>query len=162
MPVGREVTLSLQHETKQFTSFLNMGRILAIDPGKKRMGIAVTDPLQIIASGLTTVPSPELHDFLKKYFSENEVETIVVGYPKNLDGSNTDSTIMVNHLIGQLKRNFPNSPVVKIDERFTSKIAKQTMFDGGLKKKDRQRKETVDMVSAAIILQSYLELKSPL
>lgn len=139
-----------------------MGRILAIDPGKNRSGIAVTDPMQIIASGLTTVPTSELDDFLSKYLNENEVELLVVGYPKNLDGSDTDSTNMVNHMIGRLKRNFPQTSVVKMDERFTSKMAKQSMFDSGLKKKDRQNKGTVDMVSATIILQSYLEQKSML
>ena len=137
-----------------------MGRILAIDPGKVRTGIAVTDPMQIIASGLTTVDSNELPTFLKDYSIENEIETIVVGYPKNLDGSDTDSTTMVNHLIGRLKKDFPLSSIVKMDERFTSKMAKQAMLMGGLKKTDRQKKSTVDMVSATIILQSYLEQKS--
>ncbi|MFT4680480.1 MAG: putative Holliday junction resolvase [Granulosicoccus sp.] len=134
-----------------------MGRIVSIDPGKKRTGLAVTDPLQIIATGLTTVNTGELSAFLKKYTSENEVDIFVVGYPKNLDNTDTDSTEMVNHLLGRLKRDYPAVPRVKVDERFTSKMAKQTMLAGGLKRKDRQNKETVDMISATIILQSYMD-----
>lgn len=137
-----------------------MGRIMSIDPGKKRTGLAVTDPMQIIATGLTTVDTSDLSDYLKTYTNENQVDCFVVGYPKNLDNTNTDSTEMVNHLVGRLKREHPNITLVKIDERFTSKMAKQTMLAGGLKKKDRQKKETVDMISATIILQSYMEQNS--
>jgi putative Holliday junction resolvase len=133
---------------------------MSIDPGKKRTGLAVTDPLQIIASGLTTVKSSELSSYLKQYVTENEVETFVVGYPKNLDNTDTDSTEMVNHLVGRLKREHPLITLVKVDERFTSKLAKQAIFAGGLKKKDRQKKETVDMIAATIILQSYMDQKS--
>ncbi|MFT4525985.1 MAG: putative Holliday junction resolvase [Bacteroidia bacterium] len=135
---------------------------MSIDPGKKRTGLAVTDPLQIIATGLTTVDTSDLSEYLKKYTNENEVECFVVGYPKNLDNTYTDSTEMVNHLVGRLKREYPTITLVKVDERFTSKMAKQTMLAGGLKKKDRQKKETVDMISATIILQSYMQQKSTL
>ncbi len=134
-----------------------MGRIISIDPGKKRTGLAVTDPLQIIATGLTTVNTSDLSVFLKKYTAENEVDTFVVGYPKNLDNTYTDSTEMVNHLVSRLKREHPAITCIKVDERFTSKMAKQAMFAGGLKKKDRQNKKTIDMISATIILQSYLD-----
>ena len=134
-----------------------MGRIMSIDPGKKRTGLAVTDPLQIIASGLTTVKSSELSSYLKQYVTENEVETFVVGYPKNLDNTDTDSTEMVNHLVGRLKREHPLITLVKVDERFTSKMAKQSMLMSGMKKKKRRQKEIVDEISATIILQTYLE-----
>ena len=134
-----------------------MPRIMAIDYGKKRTGIAVTDPLKLIASGLTTVGTHELIPFLKKYFASEEVEQIVIGEPKNLDGNATDATALVNECVRILKKNFPDLPVVKIDERFTSKIAFQSMIDSGLKKKDRQNKALVDEISATIILQEYLQ-----
>lgn len=130
---------------------------MAIDYGKKRTGIAVTDPLKLIASGLTTVSTHELIPFLKKYFASEEVEQIVIGEPKNLDGNATDATALVNECVRILKKNFPDLPVVKIDERFTSKIAFQSMIDSGLKKKDRQNKALVDEISATIILQEYLQ-----
>jgi putative Holliday junction resolvase len=133
-----------------------MPRILCIDYGKKRTGIAVTDPLQIIATGLTTVDSPELISFLKKYFSREEVELIVIGEPKNLDDSDTHATPLVKEIIKKLEKEFPNIPIEKVDERFTSKLAKQAMLDMGMKKKDRKNKRTVDEIAATIMLQEYM------
>ena len=133
-----------------------MARILCIDYGKKRTGIAVTDPLQIIATGLTTVDSHELISFLKKYFQQEEVDLIVIGEPKNLDDSVTHATPLVKAIIKRLEKEFPKIPVKKVDERFTSKMAKQAMIDMGMKKKDRRNKRTVDEIAATIILQEYM------
>lgn len=133
-----------------------MARIMAIDYGKKRTGLAVTDPLQLIASGLITVPTHELIPYLRKYMAAEPVELMLIGEPKNLDGSSTDATALVTECIRILQKNFPELPVKKIDERFTSKMAFQTMLDSGLKKKDRQNKGLVDEISATIILQEYL------
>lgn len=134
-----------------------MARIMAIDYGSKRVGIAVTDPLQIIAGGLTTVHSSELMDFLKGYIEKEEVECIVVGEPKRMDNSPSDSARFIEPFVVHLKRSFPAVKIERMDERFTSKMAFQTMIDSGLKKKDRQNKELVDEISATIILQSYME-----
>lgn len=134
-----------------------MPRILAIDYGTKRCGIAVTDPLQIIANGLTTVNRHEIFTFLENYFSREEVETIVVGEPKKLSGEATDATAHVNAFVKQLSQKFPGKKIERIDERFTSKMAFQTMIDSGLKKKDRRDKGLIDEISATIILQSYME-----
>ncbi|WP_109698463.1 Holliday junction resolvase RuvX [Chitinophaga deserti] len=134
-----------------------MPRIMAIDYGKKRTGLAVTDPLKMIASGLGTVPSHELIPFLKKYFAAEAVELIVIGMPRNLDGSATDATALVKECIRILGKHFPEMPVKQVDERFTSKMAFQSMLDSGLKKKDRQQKGLVDEISATIILQEYLQ-----
>ncbi|UTA68576.1 Holliday junction resolvase RuvX [Emticicia sp. 21SJ11W-3] len=133
-----------------------MPRILAIDYGAKRTGLAVTDPLKIIASALETVPSGTLIDYLKKYTAAEEVEAFVVGMPKNLDGNDTHGTFYVNKLVEELKIQFPAMPVHLVDERFTSKMAVQTMIAGGMKKKDRQVKGNVDKISAVIILQSFM------
>ena len=133
-----------------------MARILCIDYGLKRTGIAVTDPLQIIATGLTTVDSKELISFLKKYFQQENVELIVIGEPKNLDDSDTHATPLVNAIILKLKKEFPQIPVKTVDERFTSKLAKQAMIEMGMKKKDRRNKRTVDEIAAAIMLQEYM------
>jgi putative Holliday junction resolvase len=133
-----------------------MARIMAIDYGKKRTGLAVTDPLQIIASGLITVLTHELIPYLRKYMAAEPVELMLIGEPKNLDGSSTDATALVTECIRILHKNFPELPVKKIDERFTSKMAFQTMIDSGLKKKDRRNKALVDEISATIILQEYL------
>ncbi|SOE21769.1 putative holliday junction resolvase [Spirosomataceae bacterium TFI 002] len=133
-----------------------MARILAIDYGKKRTGLAVTDPLQIIASSLTTVETHQLNSFLKEYFAKEEVEKVVIGLPTNLDGTATDGTPLVESFLSFFKKNFTTIPIETIDERFTSKMAKQTMIDSGMKKKDRQNKGNVDMISATIILQDYL------
>ncbi len=136
-----------------------MARILAIDYGLKRTGIAVTDTLQLIASGLTTVNTPELLKFLKTYTSQESVELFVIGEPKQMDNSASESEVLIRPFIEKLKQQFPNIPIQRVDERFTSKMAFQTMIDAGLKKKDRQNKATIDAVSATIILQSYLEQK---
>jgi len=136
-----------------------MARLMAIDYGKKRTGLAVTDPMQMIASGLTTVATHDLIPFLKKYFAAEPVETIVIGEPKHLDGNATHATPLVEECIRIIKKNFPDIPVVKVDERFTSKMAFQTMIDSGLKKKDRQNKALVDEIAATIMLQEYLRNK---
>ena len=136
-----------------------MGRIIAIDYGLKRTGIAVTDPQKIIASPLQTVPTKELFDFLQRYHQSEQIERIVVGMPKNLKGGDTDATKPVEAFVSKLKRQFPEIEVSLIDERFTSKMALDAMIEGGMKKKDRQKKENVDKISAAILLQSYMEQK---
>lgn len=136
-----------------------MSRILAIDYGKKRTGLAVTDPLQMIATGLTTVATHDLIPYLKKYLALEAVELFLIGDPKNLDGEATDATALVTECVRILQKNFPQIPVKKVDERFTSKLAFRSMIDSGLKKKDRQNKGLVDEISATIILQEYLQYK---
>lgn len=136
-----------------------MPRLLAIDYGTKRCGIAVSDPLQLIANGLTTVHSKDIFTFLENYFKNEDVETIIVGEPKRLSGEATHATAQVNAFVNQLARRFPGKKIERVDERFTSKMAFQTMIDSGLKKKDRQNKELIDEISATIILQSYMEMK---
>ena len=133
-----------------------MGRIISIDYGKKRTGLAVTDPLKIIATGLTTVPTPTLFTFLKKYFQEEPVELILIGMPTNLDDSDTHATPLVRQAINRLRKEFPQIPVVTADERFTSKLATRSMVESGLKKKDRRNKALVDEIAATILLQEYL------
>lgn len=137
-----------------------MGRIMAIDYGTKRVGIAVTDPMQIIANGLTTVHANEVLDFLSNYFVGEKVDCVVVGEPKKLNNEPSQSAKFVEQFIKEFVKKFPGMPLERVDERFTSKIAQQTMLAGGLKKKDRQNKELVDEISATIILQSYMEAKS--
>jgi putative Holliday junction resolvase len=134
-------------------------RILAIDYGSVRTGIAVTDPEQIISTGLTTVSTPTLLDFLADYLKKEKVEGIVVGEPKHLDNTPAQSAEIVEKFINQLYAKFPGMPVYRVDERFTSRMAFQSMIDGGLKKKDRRNKATIDMVSATLILQSFMEMK---
>jgi len=134
-----------------------MARILCIDYGLKRTGIAVTDPLQIISTGLTTVESKELISFLKNYFQLEHVELIIIGEPKNLDDSDTHATPMVKAIIAKLKKEFPHIPIKTVDERYTSKMAKQAMIEMGLKKKDRRNKKTVDKIAATIMLQEYMQ-----
>jgi len=135
-------------------------RVMAFDYGTKRIGIAVTDPLQIIANGLTTVHPKDIVEFLKKYLQTEQVERFVVGEPKQMDGTASQSTPHVKGFITILKKNFPEIPVESMDERFTSKMASAVIAQSGLKKQDRQKKELVDTISATIILQSYLEKKS--
>lgn len=137
-----------------------MSRILAIDYGSKRTGFAVTDPSQIIATPLDTVETKSALLFLTNYMKKEEVEKIVIGMPKNLQNEDTDSTLAVRKFIAVLKRSFDNIPVIEVDERFTSKMAFQSMITGGVKKKDRKNKATIDKLSATIILQSYLEAES--
>lgn len=134
-----------------------MGRVLAIDYGKKRTGIAVTDPLRIIATALDTVSTPELLPFLKTYLQKETVDEFVVGMPKTLSNEDSETAPMVRQFVETLKKNFPDKPVHLADERFTSSMAKRTMIDGGMKKKDRQIKGNVDKISATIILQSFLD-----
>ncbi|MDG3583607.1 Holliday junction resolvase RuvX [Galbibacter pacificus] len=136
-----------------------MGRILAIDFGGKRTGIAVTDELQIIASGLTTVPTAELLSFLKEYTSKETVDAIVVGQPKRLNNEFSDIEAEIRLFIHKLKEEIPKMEIERIDERFTSKMAFQSMIDSGVKKKNRRKKELLDEVSATLILQSYLHSK---
>ncbi len=133
-----------------------MGRILAIDYGKKRVGLAVTDPLKIIAGGLTTVEASQTIDFLKKYTAQNAVELIVVGLPKTVKNTPSESMNYIRPFVGRLKKELPDIPVTSYDERFTSVLAHKTMLDAGLKKKDRANKALVDEISATIILQDYL------
>ncbi len=133
-----------------------MSRIISIDFGLKRTGIAVTDPLQIIATGLTTLHSKELIPFLKDYFAKEQVELIIIGWPTNWDDSATHATPLVEKCIKDLQKHFPAMPVKKVDERFTSKMAKDSMLEMGLKKKDRRNKALVDEIAATIMLQEYL------
>lgn len=133
-----------------------MSRILAIDYGLKRTGIAVTDPFKIIATGLTTIESKQLMPFLKNYFLLEPVELIIIGEPKNLDDSDTHATPLVAQCIKDLIKNFPQVPVMKVDERYTSKMAVQSMVQSGMKKKDRRNKALIDEIAATIMLQEYL------
>ncbi len=137
-----------------------MPRILSIDYGLKRTGIAVTDPLQIIATGLTTIESPKLIAFLKDYFSKEVVELIIIGEPKNWDDSDTHATPLVKKIVEKLKKEFPSMPLKMVDERYTSKMASQAMIEMGLKKKQRQNKALVDEIAATIMLQEYLQRMS--
>lgn len=133
-----------------------MAKILAIDYGKVRTGLAVTDDMQIIASGLITVPTNELLDFLKDYNKKESIELFLVGEPKQMNNQASESEVLIVPFISRLKTFFPEIPIKRVDERFTSKMAMQTMIDSGLKKKQRQNKALVDEISATIILQSYL------
>jgi len=133
-----------------------MARIMAIDYGKKRTGISVTDPLQIIATGLTTIDSHELIPFLKNYFTNEPVELIIIGIPVNWDESDTHGTAPAKNAVERIKKAFPAMPLKTVDERFTSKMAKASMIDMGMKKKDRQVKANVDVIAATIILQEYM------
>ena len=134
-----------------------MGRILGIDYGRKRCGIAVTDPLKIIANGLTTVPSHTLIEFLQDYTKKESVERIIVGLPKQLNGNPSESMNYITPFLNRLRKVLPDIPVEMYDERFTSTIAHKAMLDGGMKKKDRQKKEIVDTIAASIILNDYLQ-----
>lgn len=134
-----------------------MPRIICIDYGGKRTGIAVTDPLQIIAIGLTTIDTKDFIKFLKDYFSKEPVEKIIIGMPLNMDDTATHATPLVENAIKQLKKHFPNMPVETVDERFTSKMAKDAMLEMGLRKKQRRDKKLVDEIAATIMLQEYME-----
>lgn len=137
-----------------------MPRIIAIDYGGKRTGLAVTDPLKIIASALETVPTATLLPYLKSYVEREPVEAFVIGNPKGLDGKATDASPLIENFVEILKKEFPLLPVYLHDERFTSKMAVRAMIDSGMKKKDRQVKGTIDKISAVIILQSFMESQS--
>ncbi len=134
-----------------------MGRIIAIDYGSKRVGLAVTDSLRMIATGLTTIHSKEVIAYLENYFKKETVDIIVVGEPKTMSNNKSDSARFIDPFVTHLKRKFPDKKIERYDERFTSSIAHQTMLEGGLKKKDRRDKELVDMISATIILQGYMQ-----
>lgn len=134
-----------------------MARILCIDYGLKRTGIAVTDPLKIIAQALTTVETPQLFNFLKDYCKKEPVELFLIGEPKNLDDSDTHATPLVRKAVERLQKEFPSIPVQPVDERYTSKMASRAMIDMGMKKKQRQDKGMVDQIAATIMLQEYLE-----
>jgi putative Holliday junction resolvase len=134
-----------------------MGRILAIDYGKKRTGIAATDPLQIIANGLTAVDTHLLRNFLKDYCTKEEVEKVIIGLPKNLDDSDTDATKPVKDFIRLFRKDHPSIPIETVDERYTSKMAAQALVESGVKKKDRQDKKRIDEMAATIMLQEYLQ-----
>ena len=136
-----------------------MGRILAIDYGRKRCGIAVTDPLKIIANGLETVPTHKLMDFLKEYMSHEQVDLIVIGQPMQLNGEPSESNRYISPFVNRLKKEMPSIPIEMVDERFTSTIAHQAMIDGGMKKSERRDKARVDTIAASIILNDYLQSK---
>ncbi len=137
-----------------------MARILAIDYGRKRSGIAVTDDLQLIAGGLATVPSDRLIEFLSAYMLKEKVERFIVGEPRQMNNLPSESVQYIEPFLRSLKKNFPGTPVERMDERFTSRLAFRAMTEAGLKKKDRQDKALIDKISATIILQSYLESRN--
>jgi putative Holliday junction resolvase len=134
-----------------------MARILSIDYGGKRTGLAVTDPLKIIATGLQTVETPKLLSFLKDYFSKEQVELVIIGMPVNWDDTATHATPLVQKFIKEFQKNFPSIPIKEVDERFTSKLASQAMLQMGMKKKQRQNKAMLDEIAATIMLQEYLQ-----
>jgi putative Holliday junction resolvase len=134
-----------------------MGRILAIDYGMKRTGLAVTDPLRIIATALDTVNTVDLIDYLKKYFLKEEVEKAIIGLPKRLNNTDSETAPAVRKFMETFKVEFPEKPIQAVDERFTSSMAQKAMIAGGMKKKDRQVKGNVDKISAVLILQSYMQ-----
>ena len=136
-----------------------MSRILAIDYGKKRCGIAVSDPMRIVAGGLTTVATGELMKFVKDYVQKEDVGVIVMGEPRQMDGSESETMAYIKPFLGRLRKELPDMKVEMVDERFTTKLAQRAMIDGGVSKKDRNNKNgLVDMVSATIILQTYMEM----
>jgi len=137
-----------------------MGRILAIDYGLKRTGIAVTDPLQIIATALETIETSTLLNFLKNYFQKESVDEVVIGMPKKLNNKDSDTAPEIRKFIELFKKNFDSMAIKEVDERFTSSMAQHAMITGGMKKKDRQVKGNVDKISATLILQSYMQSKS--
>jgi putative Holliday junction resolvase len=134
-----------------------LGRIVALDIGRKRTGIAMTDPLRIIASPLETIPTHKVIDYLTELFLKENIDILVVGYPRQMNNTLSEAVNYIKPVINSIKKKFPNMPIELVDERFTSKMAMQAMIDGGMKKKDRQVKSNVDKISAAIILQSYME-----
>jgi putative Holliday junction resolvase len=136
-----------------------MSRILAIDYGGKRTGLAMTDPLRIIASPLETIPTSNIIPYLKNLFAAESFSEVIIGMPLNWDESDTHATPLVKNFIQKFKKEFPNMPISEVDERFTSKMAKDTIMQMGLKKKDRQQKERVDRIAATIMLQEYMQSK---
>lgn len=141
-----------------FTIFnYHMARILSIDYGKKRTGLAVTDPLQIIATGMMTIETPKLMTFLKDYFAKESVELVIIGMPTNWDDTDTHATPLVQQFMKAFSKSFPAMPITTVDERYTSKMAKQAMLEMGMKKKQRQDKANVDVIAATIMLQEYMQ-----
>lgn len=136
-----------------------MARILAFDYGKKRTGIAVTDELQLIASGLTTVETPHIFSFIEEYLTTENVELFIVGLPKKMDNTPSESEQLIQPFVQKLNKKYPDIPIIRVDERFSSKMAFQAMIDGGVKKNKRRNKALIDEVSATLILQSYLHYK---
>ncbi|MEP2670075.1 MAG: Holliday junction resolvase RuvX [Cyclobacteriaceae bacterium] len=134
-----------------------MGRIMAIDYGMKRTGLAVTDPMRIIATALETVETAKLLSYLTQYFLKEQVDEVVIGLPKQMDNTDSETAPFVRQMVAKINKAFPDLPVKYVDERFTSKIALRAMIDGGMKKKDRRDKKNVDKISATLILQTYLE-----
>lgn len=139
-----------------------MNRIIGIDYGKKRIGLAVSDPLGIFASPLDTVPPAKIIEYLKKYAEKEGISRFVIGYPMNLDNTPAEAARFVDEFLRRLAKNFPDIPVEREDERFTSVLAHKAMIDGGMKKSDRRDKAVVDKISAAIILQTWLDRKKQL
>ncbi len=137
-----------------------MGRIISIDYGLKRTGLAVTDPFQIIATGLPTIASSELISFLKTYFAKETVDEIIIGEPRNLDNSDTHASEPVRAIIKRLKKEFPTMPLTTVDERYTSKLASRAMIEMGMKKMQRRQKGLVDEIAATMMLQEYMKQKS--
>ena len=137
-----------------------MGRILAIDFGRKRTGLAVTDILRITANPLLTIETKDLMNWLSDYFAKEQVDEVVIGHPTQMDGSDSESMNYIRPFIGNFKKQFPQMPIIMYDERFTSVLAHQAMLAGGMKKKDRQNKAVVDKIAACIILEDYMEHKS--
>lgn len=159
-PIVREKYLGNDFELRKRvfeTHWTKVARLLSIDYGKKRTGLAVSDPLQLIANGLTTVETPRLFDFLADYFEKEEVERVIVGLPRQMDNEPSENMKRIEPFVNQLRKLYPHMPVEYYDERFTSKMAQQAIIDAGLKKKERQRKELVDEISATILLQGYME-----
>ena len=136
-----------------------MGRIIAIDYGRKRAGLAVTDPLRLVPNNLVTIPAKDIYNFLAEYFSKEEVDIIVIGYPKKLNNQPSEAVIYINPFIKKLQKLFPDKEIILMDERFTSKIAVKSMVEGKLKKSKRMNRELIDKISANLILQSYLDYK---
>jgi len=134
-----------------------LGRIVALDIGRKRTGIAMTDPLRIIASPMETIPTHKVIEYLTELFQKETIDILVVGYPRQMNNTPSEAVNYIKPVINSIKKRFPEMPIELVDERFTSKMALQAMIDGGMKKKDRQEKSNVDKISAAIILQSYME-----
>jgi len=137
-----------------------MGRIIGIDYGLKRIGLAVTDPMQMFASPLTTVSPKDFDKFIIDFLKKNEIDAFVIGYPVQMNNQPSESVVYINPFIKKLKKTYPGKNIFLADERFTSQMALRTMIDGGVKKKDRQDKSMVDKISASIILQSFLDNKS--
>jgi putative Holliday junction resolvase len=140
-----------------FAKNLHLGRVIALDYGKKRTGIAVTDPLQLIASGLTTIATHDLIPFLEQYVHQEEVDCFVIGEPKQMNNTPSESAVFIEPFVSLLRKKFPEIRIERQDERFTSKIAVQSMIEGGMKKKQRRNKALVDEISATLILQSFLK-----